>query len=144
MCTYLKNMEGKKISEHNEGRGKKLITIPLAVKLQQTIIDWKIHKEGKNNYFQIIRADRDSQMYLVFSQMLKSTDREDLVDLYKLVKARYGSTRPMEDLDLLLWGDLKTITLLDVAVWADLYDGREEISPYTTYTYRNIKQEASD
>ncbi|GJW85778.1 hypothetical protein Tco_0158923 [Tanacetum coccineum] len=27
----------------------------------------------------------------------------------KLVKAKYGSTRPVEDLDLILWGDLKTM-----------------------------------
>ncbi|GJW89964.1 hypothetical protein Tco_0167517 [Tanacetum coccineum] len=30
--------------------------IPLATK-PQTIIDWKIHKEGKKSYYQIIRAD---------------------------------------------------------------------------------------
>nr|GEY20167.1 retrovirus-related Pol polyprotein from transposon TNT 1-94 [Tanacetum cinerariifolium] len=41
--------------------------------------------------------------------MLTSFDREDLEDLYKLVKAKYGSTRPVKDLDLLLWGDLKTM-----------------------------------
>ncbi|GJS51642.1 hypothetical protein Tco_0625004 [Tanacetum coccineum] len=41
--------------------------------------------------------------------MLRSFDREDLEDLYKLVKAKYESTRPVEDLDLLLWGDLKTM-----------------------------------
>ncbi|GJS43659.1 ribonuclease H-like domain, reverse transcriptase, RNA-dependent DNA polymerase [Tanacetum coccineum] len=41
--------------------------------------------------------------------MLKSFSREDLEDLYKLVKAKYGSTRPVEDLDLILWGDLKTM-----------------------------------
>nr|GEU50200.1 hypothetical protein [Tanacetum cinerariifolium] len=35
--------------------------------------------------------------------------KENLEDLYKLVKARYGSTRPMENMDLLLWGDLKTM-----------------------------------
>nr|GEY80593.1 hypothetical protein [Tanacetum cinerariifolium] len=34
---------------------------------------------------------------------------EDLEDLYKLVKAKYESTRPVEDLDLLLWGDLKSM-----------------------------------
>ncbi|GJW39758.1 hypothetical protein Tco_0065603, partial [Tanacetum coccineum] len=34
---------------------------------------------------------------------------EDLEDLYKLVKAKYKSTKPVEDLDLLLWGDLKTM-----------------------------------
>ncbi|GJZ33498.1 ribonuclease H-like domain-containing protein, partial [Tanacetum coccineum] len=34
---------------------------------------------------------------------------QDLEDLYKLVKAKYESKRPVEDLDLLLWGDLKTM-----------------------------------
>ncbi|GJU31792.1 hypothetical protein Tco_1175381 [Tanacetum coccineum] len=71
------------------------------------IVDWKIHKEGKKSYYQIIRADGKSQMYMVFSHMLKSFDREDLEDLYKLVKARYGSTRPVESMDYLLWNDMK-------------------------------------
>ncbi|GJW69760.1 hypothetical protein Tco_0126677 [Tanacetum coccineum] len=75
--------------------------VPLATK-PPTIVDWKIHKEGKTSYYQIIRADGKSQMYRVFSQMLKSFSREDLEDLYKLVKAKYGSTRPVEDLDLIL------------------------------------------
>nr|GEV57225.1 hypothetical protein [Tanacetum cinerariifolium] len=35
--------------------------------------------------------------------------REDLEDLYNLVKAKYGSTRSVEDLDVLLWSDLKTM-----------------------------------
>ncbi|GJY49576.1 hypothetical protein Tco_0439532 [Tanacetum coccineum] len=46
-------------------------------------------------------------MYLVFSHMLKSFDKEDLETLWKLVKAKYKSTRPVEYLDLMLWGDLK-------------------------------------
>ncbi|GJZ98017.1 hypothetical protein Tco_0670470 [Tanacetum coccineum] len=46
---------------------------------------------------------------LAINQMLKSFDKEDLEDLYKLVKAKYRSTRPVEGLDLLLWGDLKTM-----------------------------------
>ncbi|GKD07305.1 hypothetical protein Tco_1186990, partial [Tanacetum coccineum] len=57
----------------------------------------------------IIRADGKSQMYMIFSQMLKSFDMEDLEDLYKLVKARYGSSRPVKDLDLVLSNDLKTM-----------------------------------
>ncbi|GKA84051.1 hypothetical protein Tco_0805646 [Tanacetum coccineum] len=82
--------------------------IPLAT-TPLTIVDWKIHKEGKNRYYQIIRADGSSKMYRVFSLMLKSFDRQDLEDLYNLVKAKYGSTRPVEDLDLILYGDLKTM-----------------------------------
>ncbi|GJZ96581.1 hypothetical protein Tco_0668915 [Tanacetum coccineum] len=82
--------------------------IPLAVK-SPSIVGWKIHKEGRKSYYQIIRADRKSQMYMLFSHMLKSFSREDLEDLYKLVKAKYKSTRLVEYLDLLLWGDLKTM-----------------------------------
>nr|GEW14992.1 hypothetical protein [Tanacetum cinerariifolium] len=72
--------------------------IHLAVK-SLGIVDWKIHKEEKKIYYQIVRADGKSQMYMIFSQMLKSFDREDL---YKSVKARYGSTRPVESMDYLL------------------------------------------
>ncbi|GJZ69195.1 hypothetical protein Tco_0632745 [Tanacetum coccineum] len=82
--------------------------IPLAVKSLK-IVDRNIYKEGRKSYYQIMRVDGKSQMYMVFSQMLKSFDREYLEYLYKLVKAKYGSTRPVEGYDLLLWGDLKTM-----------------------------------
>ncbi|GJT62006.1 hypothetical protein Tco_1005539 [Tanacetum coccineum] len=92
--------------------------IPLAVKSPR-IVDWKIHKEGTKSYYQIIRADRKSQMYMIFSHMLKSFEREHLEDLYKLVKARYGSTRPVESMDYLLWNDMKIMFELHVEdeVW---------------------------
>nr|GEX48272.1 hypothetical protein [Tanacetum cinerariifolium] len=40
--------------------------IPLDVKSPK-IVDWKIHKEGKKSYYQIIRADGNSKMYMVFN-----------------------------------------------------------------------------
>ncbi|GJR41776.1 hypothetical protein Tco_1309879 [Tanacetum coccineum] len=79
--------------------------VPLAIK-SPSIVSWKIHKEGKKSYYQIMRADGKPQMYRIFSHMLKSFSREYL---YKLVKAKYESTRPVKDLDLLSWGDLKTM-----------------------------------
>ncbi|GJV52795.1 hypothetical protein Tco_1448536 [Tanacetum coccineum] len=80
--------------------------IPLAVKSPR-IVDWKIYKKGKKSYYQIIRANGKSQMYRIFSQMIKSFDREDLEYMYKLVKARYGSTRLVESMDYLLLNDMK-------------------------------------
>ncbi|GJY50381.1 hypothetical protein Tco_0441228 [Tanacetum coccineum] len=65
----------------------------------------------------------------IFSQMIKSFDREDLEDLYKLVKARYGSTRPVEDLDLVLWNDLKTI--FEPHVEDEIYMLVEKRYPFT-------------
>nr|GEV70333.1 retrovirus-related Pol polyprotein from transposon TNT 1-94 [Tanacetum cinerariifolium] len=133
MCTYLKNMEGKKLKDLKNNSKKQKIddnkeiaelkelmkiipdeeeveidAIPLAVKFPK-IVNWKIHREGKKSYYQIIRADGNSKMYMVFNRMLKEFNREDLEDLYNLVKAKNGSTRPAEDLDLLLWGNLKTM-----------------------------------
>nr|GEX39933.1 hypothetical protein [Tanacetum cinerariifolium] len=98
--------------------------IPLDVKSPR-IVDWKIYKEEKKSYYQIARADRKSQMYMIFSQMLKIFDREDFEDLYKLVKARYGSTRPVENIDYLLWSDMKTMFEQHVEdeIWK-LYDSR--------------------
>ncbi|GKA92646.1 hypothetical protein Tco_0814571 [Tanacetum coccineum] len=48
--------------------------IPLATK-PPSIVDYKIIKEGKISYFQIIRADGSSKRYSAFIQMLRSFDR---------------------------------------------------------------------
>ncbi|GJW93530.1 hypothetical protein Tco_0173202 [Tanacetum coccineum] len=54
--------------------------IPLATK-PPSIVDFKILKEGKISYFQIIRVDESSKRYSAFIHMLKSFDREDLENL---------------------------------------------------------------
>ncbi|GKB78362.1 hypothetical protein Tco_0945257 [Tanacetum coccineum] len=123
MCTYLKNMDVWKpkdlknksfanIQELFDKAMKRVNTfvdyrtelieeevafdaIPLATK-PPNIVDWKILKEGKIRYFQIIRADGSSKRYSAFIQMLKSFDKEDLETLWKLVKAKHGYTRPEE------------------------------------------------
>ncbi|GKB86569.1 hypothetical protein Tco_0958841 [Tanacetum coccineum] len=77
--------------------------------------------------------------------------KEDLETLYKLVKAKYESTRPVEDLDFVLWNDLKTMFEphvednvgrnqqdYKVLSWK-LYD-----SSYTIYTYNDVGKEAYD
>ncbi|GJZ85385.1 hypothetical protein Tco_0650724 [Tanacetum coccineum] len=85
---------GTELEQENEEEVA-IDAILLAVK-PPSIVDWKVHKEGKKTYYQIIRADGSSKMYLVFSHMLKNFDREDLETLWKLVKAEHGSTRPEE------------------------------------------------
>ncbi|GJY53583.1 hypothetical protein Tco_0445247 [Tanacetum coccineum] len=66
--------------------------IPLATK-SPIIVDWKIIKEGKMGYFQIIRADGSSRRYSSMIRMLQNIDREDLETLWKLDKAKHGNTR---------------------------------------------------
>ncbi|GJR20650.1 hypothetical protein Tco_0969177 [Tanacetum coccineum] len=99
--------------------------IPLETK-PLSIVDYKIHKEGKKTYYQIIRADGSSKMYLVFSHMLKSFDREDFETLWKLVKAKHGSTKPEEGYERVLCGDLKTMfdPHVEDQVWRNQQDYR--------------------
>ncbi|GJX02690.1 ribonuclease H-like domain-containing protein [Tanacetum coccineum] len=73
------------------------------------IIDWKTHILNENMmYYQIIRADESSKNYKIFSEMPDDFDRQDVIDLHRLVNERYETTSP-EGYDLLLWGDLKTL-----------------------------------
>ncbi|GJW74232.1 hypothetical protein Tco_0133602 [Tanacetum coccineum] len=81
---------------------------PLSTK-SPTIVDYKIYKEGKKSYFQIIRADGNSQMYLTFGKMLKNFDREDLEVLWSIVKARFKKTELVNYMDIFLHLNLKTM-----------------------------------
>nr|GEW38625.1 hypothetical protein [Tanacetum cinerariifolium] len=68
MSTYLKNMDGWKLKKESTEKAEAELTqeddgddvtidaTPLSSK-PPTIINYKIHKEGKKNYFQIFRAD---------------------------------------------------------------------------------------
>nr|GEX93388.1 hypothetical protein [Tanacetum cinerariifolium] len=52
------------------------------------VVDFKIYREGKKSYFNIIRAERNSQNYLTFGIMFKNFNREDLEVLRSIVKER--------------------------------------------------------
>ncbi|GJS89250.1 hypothetical protein Tco_0771886 [Tanacetum coccineum] len=98
MCTYLKNMEGYKLKDlKSKGFDSIQEMFDKAFKRVNTFEEFRTELvEGKEK-----RAGAD--------HMLKSFNREDLETLYKLVKAKYKSTSPVEDLDLILLGDLKTM-----------------------------------
>nr|GEU95657.1 hypothetical protein [Tanacetum cinerariifolium] len=74
-----------------------------------TIIDYKIHKEGKKTYFKIIRVDGNSQVYQTFEKMFKNFNREDLKVLWDIVKDRFKKEKPMDDMDNILFRTLKTM-----------------------------------
>ncbi|GJY87608.1 putative ribonuclease H-like domain-containing protein [Tanacetum coccineum] len=55
-----------------------------------------------------LKDNGSSKNYKIFSEMLDDFDRQDLLDLHRLVNERYETTSP-KGYDLLLWGDLKTL-----------------------------------
>nr|GEW58435.1 retrovirus-related Pol polyprotein from transposon TNT 1-94 [Tanacetum cinerariifolium] len=92
------------------------------------IVDWKIHKERKRSYYQIVRADGKSHIYMIFSQMLTSFDREDLKELYKLTDEELIKKKVKQiELD-----DQAIQTILlgppeDICVAVDSYETAQEI-----------------
>nr|GEY55066.1 hypothetical protein [Tanacetum cinerariifolium] len=91
----------------DDGNDVTIDATPLSVKTK--IVDYKIYKEERKRFFQIIRVDGNSQMYLTFSKMLKNFDREDLEVLGRLVKDKFVKTKPVDDMDSFLMHILKTI-----------------------------------
>nr|GEZ39112.1 hypothetical protein [Tanacetum cinerariifolium] len=95
--------------------------IPLAIN-PPVIIEYKIVKEGKFSTYHITRADGSTIRYTSMINLLENIDREDLETLWKLVKDKYGNTRPEEGYKRVLWGDLKVMFEPDIEseVWRKL------------------------
>ncbi|GKF31813.1 hypothetical protein Tco_0101611 [Tanacetum coccineum] len=85
---------------------------------KQKVDDDKETAELKN-YMEIIPDEEE-----VTLDVIPLAVKEDLETLYKLVKAKYKSTRLVEDLDLVLWNDLKIMFEPHVkdAVWRNQQD----------------------
>ncbi|GJR18776.1 putative ribonuclease H-like domain-containing protein [Tanacetum coccineum] len=117
MSTYLKNMAGYKQSEELEQEKEKM----------QKIDDVQEEAEMKKLIKVIpdedeVAIDAIPLATKLLSIMLRDFDREDLETLWKLVKAKHGSTRPGEGYERVLWGDLMTMFETDVEspVWRTL------------------------
>ncbi|GJY26448.1 putative reverse transcriptase domain-containing protein [Tanacetum coccineum] len=129
-----KKAEAEIAHESNDGDDVTIDATPLSTK-SPTIVDYKTYKEGKKSYFQIIRADGKTQMYLTFGKMLKNFDREDLEVFWSIVKARFKKTEPVNYMDNFLLLNLKTMFEHHVEDNNMLYYMLvEKIYPLTNYT----------
>ncbi|GJX69654.1 hypothetical protein Tco_0305381 [Tanacetum coccineum] len=87
--------------------------IPLATK-PPVIVEYKLLKEGIMVHYQLIRADVSSKRYSSMIRMIQGIDREDLETLWKLVKTKHGYSRPEDEYERVLWGDLKVMFKPDI------------------------------
>nr|GEX22318.1 hypothetical protein [Tanacetum cinerariifolium] len=80
-----------------------------ALQVKHPIIDWKIHSEGKREYWKIIRLGGHTAVYQFFVDMLKQLDREDLHQLWTLVKETFSTKNATRDKEKELWVELKRL-----------------------------------
>ncbi|GJS94187.1 hypothetical protein Tco_0801155 [Tanacetum coccineum] len=53
------------------------------------VVDWKTHILNKNMmYYQIIKANGSSKYYKIFSEILDDFDRQDVIDLHRMLNRR--------------------------------------------------------
>ncbi|GJR58754.1 hypothetical protein Tco_1500916 [Tanacetum coccineum] len=90
--TPAKKRAGEKESDQNEGMNVE------ALQTKYPLIDWEIYTEDSRVYWKIIRVGYHTKIYQFFEDMLKNFDKEDLVNFWKLVKDRFSSTEPTDDL----------------------------------------------
>ncbi|GKC71505.1 hypothetical protein Tco_1117388 [Tanacetum coccineum] len=129
----------KQCSEIAQDYEVAIYVIPLATK-PAPIVNFQIYRKGRNGYYEIMRAGGSSKIYLLFSQLIKSFDKEDLETLWKLVKAKIGITRPEEGYERVIWGDLKTM-FEDMRVYM-LVEKRYPLTPATINDMLNKKLQA--
>nr|GEZ14201.1 hypothetical protein [Tanacetum cinerariifolium] len=79
-----------------------------ALQVKHLIIDWKVHTEGQRSYWKIIRLGGSSASYQFFVDLLKHMDREDLNQLWALVKESFSNRQPTSDKEMELWVELKS------------------------------------
>nr|GEU62343.1 uncharacterized mitochondrial protein AtMg00810-like [Tanacetum cinerariifolium] len=58
------------------------------------VVDYEIYTENNKPYYKIIRVDETRQLFLSFLSLLKNFDREDLEELWQIVKERFASSKP--------------------------------------------------
>nr|GEY63220.1 hypothetical protein [Tanacetum cinerariifolium] len=80
-----------------------------ALQVKHPIIDWEIHFEGQREYWKIIRLGGHTIVYQFFMDMLKHFDREDLHQLWILVKETLSIKQATKDKEKELWVELKRL-----------------------------------
>nr|GFC68891.1 hypothetical protein [Tanacetum cinerariifolium] len=127
MITYLKHMaksdeeESANYEQENEELrmwftfvlDEKETVDPESLSTKYPIVDWEsqilgnVDMEDKHVY-KIIRANENTSYHRSLSSMLRKFDRQDLVDLHRLVMKRCEENTS-ESYNLLLWGDPKVM-----------------------------------
>nr|GEX03427.1 hypothetical protein [Tanacetum cinerariifolium] len=110
-------METERTSELAVGSSKRVAEEALdqgSSKRQKTNeASGSVYIEESRKYWKIIKVGNHTEAYQFFEDMLKAFDKDDLVQLWSLVKERFSSTEPTDDKERALWFELKRLFQLD-------------------------------
>nr|GEY76543.1 hypothetical protein [Tanacetum cinerariifolium] len=80
-----------------------------ALQVKHPIIDWEVHTEGQRAYWKITRLGGSSASYQFFTDLLKHLNRDDLNQLWSLVKETLSKRPATSDKEMELWVELSRL-----------------------------------
>ncbi|GJT37623.1 hypothetical protein Tco_0937488 [Tanacetum coccineum] len=112
---------------------------PEILSVKYPIVDWESQNLGSVDMediyvYKIIRADGNTSYHKTFSSMLRKFDRQDIIDLYRLVMKRFEDNTP-KGYNLLLWGDLKV--MLEPNSEDEIWSNQQDWTPISWKLYEN-------
>ncbi|GJZ67869.1 hypothetical protein Tco_0631109 [Tanacetum coccineum] len=117
---------------------------PKILSAKYPIVDWESQSLGSDiHVYKIIRVDGNTSYHKTFFSTLRKFNRQDLVDLHRLVMKRFEDNTP-KGYNLLLWGDLKIISLIAIGWYFDLFQhaSREKVSSHQGNAREDVELEA--
>nr|GFD40806.1 hypothetical protein [Tanacetum cinerariifolium] len=74
-----------------------------ALQVKHPIIEWKVYTEGQRSYWKITRLGGSLASYQFFIDLLKHLYREDLNQLWRLMKETLSNRPPTSEKEIELW-----------------------------------------
>ncbi|GJW21736.1 hypothetical protein Tco_0032358 [Tanacetum coccineum] len=159
MIQYLKNMAGyshaqlkdKSFDEVQKLFEKHMKWINSFVPMEEDLPSEKVQKEessekkAKGSNIKKSIGRKRAKYTSCSANLLSEFDKEDLVNLWKLVKAKHGDNKPEEDFKRVLWGDLRVMfePYVESEVWRSLQGyKRYPLTPITITNMLNKKLQA--
>nr|GEZ96877.1 hypothetical protein [Tanacetum cinerariifolium] len=96
-----------------------------ALQVKHPIINWKVHIERQRSYWNITKLGGSSASYQFFIDLLKHLDREDLNQLWRLVKETLSNRPLTSDKEMELWDQGCRVLLGNDGggLWGDVRSG---------------------
>ncbi|GJZ41143.1 hypothetical protein Tco_0588029, partial [Tanacetum coccineum] len=74
-----------------------------------SIANYKIIKQGRKDVYQIVRENGTDMVYISFGAMPTDISRDDLTELYRIVRKKHGMNEPEDEFEKVLWEYLKNM-----------------------------------
>ncbi|GJZ14654.1 putative ribonuclease H-like domain-containing protein [Tanacetum coccineum] len=84
-------------------------------------VDKSAQEDSETDKDESVEAMNPTPLTTKSNTMIKDFTREDLIELYRLVMQKYGTNRPEDAYDRVLWSDLRTMfdpPLIEDAIWS--------------------------